>query len=61
MSGSTEAAGDRTPLPVNILVLPDTPPTKEMAPLGVARISYGAAPYRQMAQALTEAAQKAFA
>jgi 2-methylisocitrate lyase-like PEP mutase family enzyme len=52
---------DRTELPVNILVLPDTPPTKTMAQLGVARISYGAAPYRQMAHALTEAAQKAFA
>jgi 2-methylisocitrate lyase-like PEP mutase family enzyme len=52
---------DRTPLPVNILVLPDTPPTKEMAQLGVARISYGAAPYRQMVQALTEAAKKALA
>ena len=51
---------DRTQLPVNILVLPDTPTTKEMAQLGVARISYGAAPYRQMLQALTEAAQKAF-
>lgn len=51
----------RTPLPVNILVLPDTPPTKTMAQLGVARISYGAAPYRQMSQALTEAAKKAFA
>jgi 2-methylisocitrate lyase-like PEP mutase family enzyme len=45
----------RSSLPVNILVLPDTPPTKTMAQLGVARISYGAAPYRQMAQALTEA------
>jgi len=52
---------DRSPLPVNILVLPDTPPTKTMAQLGVARISYGAAPYRQMAEALKAAAQKAFA
>jgi len=51
----------RTHLPVNILVLPDTPPTKTMAQLGVARISYGAAPYRQMSAALTAAAQKAFA
>src|SRR5689334_13296405 len=50
----------RTHLPVNILVLPDTPTTKEMAQLGVARISYGAAPYRQMARALTEAAGIAF-
>jgi len=52
---------ERSPLPVNILVLPDTPPTKTMAQLGVARISYGAAPYRQMSQLLSEAAQKAFA
>jgi len=52
---------ERSPLPVNILVLSDTPPTKKMAQLGVARISYGSGPYRQMTQALTEAAQKAFA
>lgn len=45
----------RSSLPVNILVLPDTPPTKTMAQLGVARISYGAAPYRQMTEALKEA------
>jgi 2-methylisocitrate lyase-like PEP mutase family enzyme len=51
---------DRSPLPVNILVLPDTPPAKTMARLGVARISHGAAPYRQMSAALKEAAQKAF-
>jgi 2-methylisocitrate lyase-like PEP mutase family enzyme len=50
---------ERSSLPVNILVLPDTPPTKTMAQLGVARISYGAAPYRQMSQALKEAAEKA--
>lgn len=50
-----------SPLPVNIMVLPDTPPTKTMAVLGVARISYGASPYRQMTQALKEAGQKAFA
>ena len=52
---------ERSPLPVNILVLPDTPSTKTMAQLGVARISYGAAPYRQMAEALKEAGQKALA
>jgi ADP-ribose pyrophosphatase YjhB (NUDIX family) len=51
---------ERLPLPVNILVLPDTPPAKTMAQLGVARISHGAAPYRQMTAALKEAAQKAF-
>lgn len=51
---------DRSTLPVNILALPDTPPATAMAQLGVARISHGASPYRQMAQALKEAAQKAF-
>jgi 2-methylisocitrate lyase-like PEP mutase family enzyme len=51
---------DRSSLPVNILALPDTPPAKAMAQLGVARISHGASPYRQMAQALKEAAEKAF-
>jgi 2-methylisocitrate lyase-like PEP mutase family enzyme len=51
---------DNSPLPVNIMVLPDTPPTKTMAELGVARISYGAGPYRHMIEALKEAAQNAF-
>jgi len=51
---------EATSLPVNILVLPDTPPTDTMAALGVARISYGASPYRLMMAALKEAAEKAF-
>ena len=50
---------DDSPLPVNILVLPDTPPTNTMAELGVARISYGASPYRLMMAALKEAGEKA--
>jgi len=50
---------DDSPLPVNILFLPDTPPTKTMAELGVARISYGASPYRLMMAALKEAGEKA--
>ena len=49
-----------SPLPVNIMVLPDTPSTNTMAALGVARISYGASPFRQMIAALKEAAEKAF-
>lgn len=51
---------DDQSLPVNIMVLPDTPPTQTMAALGVARISYGASPYRQMIAALKEAGEKAF-
>ncbi len=47
-------------LPVNIMVLPDTPSFRELADRGVARISHGPGPYRQMMEALTEAARKAF-
>ena len=39
---------ERSPLPVNILVMPETPSNSEMAALGVARISYGPGPYRRM-------------
>ena len=39
----------RSPLPVNIMVMPDAPSNSaEMAALGVARISYGPGPYRKM-------------
>ena len=51
---------DDSPLPVNILTLPDTPSNQTMAQLGVARISYGASPYRQMIAALKEAGKSAF-
>ena len=48
------------PIPLNIMVLPDTPPSGELAKLGVARISYGPEPYRRMTEALKESARKAF-
>jgi 2-methylisocitrate lyase-like PEP mutase family enzyme len=51
---------ERSPLPVNIMVLPDTPTNKEMAELGVARISYGPGSYRQMMEALKTSATAAF-
>lgn len=47
-------------LPVNIMVLPDTPSPGELAKLGVARISYGPGPYKQMMAALKDAGRKAF-
>jgi len=50
----------RSLLPVNILVMPGTPTGKEMADLGVARISYGPGPYRQMIEWLKAAAAHAF-
>jgi 2-methylisocitrate lyase-like PEP mutase family enzyme len=48
------------PLPVNILAIPGAPAARSLARLGVARISYGAAPYRHLMHVLHEAAQKAF-
>ncbi|MDQ3665296.1 MAG: isocitrate lyase/phosphoenolpyruvate mutase family protein [Acidobacteriota bacterium] len=48
-----------SPIPVNIMVLPDTPSPKQMASLGVARISYGPGPYRQVMESLKEAGRKA--
>lgn len=47
------------PIPVNIIALPGTPPNKRLAELGVARISYGPVPYRQMMASLGEAAKAA--
>ena len=51
---------DLSPLPVNIMVMADTPSNQEMAALGVARISYGPGPYRTMIQSLKLAAANAF-
>lgn len=50
-----------SPIPVNIMVLPETPPNVALAALGVARISYGPGPYRQMIEFLKNAAARAFA
>ena len=49
------------PLPVNIMVMSTTPSAKRMAELGVARISHGPGPYRQMMQALADAARLVYA
>ncbi|HEX6279099.1 MAG TPA: isocitrate lyase/phosphoenolpyruvate mutase family protein [Pyrinomonadaceae bacterium] len=51
---------NRSPLPVNIMVLPDTPSNSEMAALGVARISYGPGPYRQMLEWLKSVASAVY-
>lgn len=52
---------ERAPLPVNIMVMQDTPPPKTLAELGVARISYAGGPYRLAMAALREGGRKAFA
>ncbi len=50
---------EATALPVNIIALPGTPDTPTLAKLGVARISYGPVPYRQMIAWLQEKASEA--
>jgi len=49
------------PLPVNVIALPGVPDKETLATLGVARISYGPVPYRQMMASLDAAAKAAFA
>lgn len=48
-------------LPVNIIALPHVPPNNVLAAAGVARISYGPVPYRQMMKSLEAAAADALA
>lgn len=47
---------ERSPLPVNVMALPAAPSADQLAEAGVARISHGPAPYRQMVAALRTAA-----
>ncbi|MBW4840972.1 MAG: isocitrate lyase/phosphoenolpyruvate mutase family protein [Paenibacillaceae bacterium] len=55
-----EALCQSSPLPVNIMVGGAySPSPRELAELGVARVSYGPHPYLQMMAALKEAARKA--
>jgi 2-methylisocitrate lyase-like PEP mutase family enzyme len=49
-----------SPLPVNILVWPGAPSSKELADLGVARISYGGGSYRTTMEAFKNAGRSAF-
>jgi 2-methylisocitrate lyase-like PEP mutase family enzyme len=48
-----------SPLPVNILVVAGVPTSRELADLGVARISYGGGTYRTTIAAFKQAAQSA--
>lgn len=48
-----------SPIPVNIMVMPNTPKPKQLAELGVARISYGPGPYCQVIDFLKEIGSKA--
>jgi len=50
---------ERVSLPVNIIALPGAPENSQLASAGVARISYGPVPYRQMLKWLEEQARQA--
>ncbi len=48
-----------SPIPVNIMITSHTPSPKQLAEIGVARISYGPGPYIQVMDTLKEAGHKA--
>jgi len=48
-----------SPLPVNIMVGPGTPPLARLAALGVARVSHGPGPYLAAMESLRQAAEAA--
>ena len=50
---------EASPLPVNIMVWPGTPPLRELVLAGAARISHAGAPWRVAMRALGEAARRA--
>ena len=49
-----------SPIPINIMIQATTPSLKQLAELGVARISYGPGPYCQAMAALQEDGRKVF-
>lgn len=53
----TERIAKASPLPVNAMAFPGMPSNRQMAEVGIARISYGPVPYRRMIAWLEEAAR----
>lgn len=49
-----------TPLPVNVMMTPKSPSLGDLAAAGVARVSYGPGPYRQMIETLEAAARSVY-
>ena len=50
---------EQLPLPINVMLTDDTLTLEELAALGVARVSYGPRPYRQVMESLTGIAHSA--
>jgi 2-methylisocitrate lyase-like PEP mutase family enzyme len=57
--GHIERICGESTVPVNVMFLPELPPRKALASAGVARISYGPRPYRDMIALVTTSARRA--
>lgn len=57
--GSIRELCERSPLPVNVMMMPGAPPPAALADAGVTRISHGPGPYRLAMKALKDAAEAA--
>lgn len=55
-----EQLADASPVPLNILVMADTPSNEELASCGVSRLSYGPGPYKRMIEFLKGEARKIY-
>ena len=51
---------ERSPLPINVMVTSPDPSPKQLATLGVARVSYGPYPYLQVMEHLKRTGEKTF-
>ena len=56
-----ERLANASPLPLNIIVMSNTPPVDVLARCGVARVSHGPGPYAQAMQALQAQAREVYA
>jgi 2-methylisocitrate lyase-like PEP mutase family enzyme len=57
--GQIERVVREVPLPLNVIAFPGSPPKSEWANAGVARISHGPFPHRELMAKLTEMAREA--
>ncbi|MNW25592.1 Carboxyvinyl-carboxyphosphonate phosphorylmutase [compost metagenome] len=56
-----ETLCQQSPIPVNVMISPESPSLQRLAAIGVARISYGPRPYMLVMDALKEASARALA
>jgi len=49
---------EKSPIPVNVMVMKGIPDNKRLAEIGVSRISYGPIPYADAMEALKKSAER---